>query len=265
MTLGRRLVAVVADDDPAARDYLKGLLEEAGVEVAALAEDGDAALAAVRAARPDAVFLDVQMPRRSGIQVVQALARDELPVVVITTAFPEFALDSFEIAAADFLVKPFDERRLARSLERVTAIVDGRFGAELRRRLAAPAGWDQAAPAARRGLAGRLPCRVAGKIRFVDVADIESITAADEAVFLHLREGQLLARESISAIEARTRAHGFVRIHRSTVINPAFVREIASLGGGEHQVTMLSGMTLRASSSYKDAVRALAEGGAPIG
>ena len=128
-----------------------------------------------------------------------------------------------------------------------------------------PSLYDGLSPAARRGLAGKVPCRVAGKLRFVDAADIEAITAADEAVFLHLREGQLLAREGISAMEARTRAYGFVRIHRSAIVNPAWVVEIASLGDGEHSVTMRNGMALRASASHRDAVRALAReaGAAP--
>ena len=114
-----RLSAVIADDDPAALDYLARSLERHDVRVVGRAADGDEALAMVGAHAPDALFLDVQMPRRTGLQVVRDLAAHERPVVVITTAFPKHALDSFEIAAADFLVKPFDGRRLARSLGHV--------------------------------------------------------------------------------------------------------------------------------------------------
>ena len=255
-----QLVVVIADDDAAAREYLGALLRQLGnVRVVAEAADGDQALAAIRAHRPEVIFLDVQMPRRSGLAVVRELAAEELPLVVITTAFPEYALDSFEIAAADFLVKPFDERRLARTLERARAILDGTRAGLLRERMAQVEDLDRLPPGARRGLHGRLPCRVAGRIRFVDVAEIESISAADESVFIHLLSGRVLARESISAIESRTVAYGFVRIHRSTIINPAFVKEIESLGGGEYQLTTGSGAVLRASASYGAAVRDMME------
>lgn len=255
-----QLVVVIADDEPVAREYLGTLLRQlGGVRVVAEAADGDQALAAIRAHRPELIFLDVQMPRRTGLAVVRELAAEELPLVVITTAFPEYALDSFEIAAADFLVKPFDERRLARTLDRARAILDGTRAGQLRERMARAEDLDTLPPGARRGLHGRLPCRVAGRIRFVDVAELESISAADESVFLHLVGGRLLARESISALEARTAAYGFVRIHRSTIVNPAFVKEIESLGGGEYTLTMGSGATLRASASYGAAVRAMTE------
>src|SRR5689334_9265744 len=103
---------LLADDEPIARRGLERLLElEAGVEIIASCEHGEEALSGIRAGRPDVAMLDVAMPGRSGIEVVRALAPDERPAIVFVTAFDRYAIEAFDLHAADYLLKPFDEER----------------------------------------------------------------------------------------------------------------------------------------------------------
>jgi two-component system LytT family response regulator len=137
------LRSVIVDDEPAARGLLAEILGAIGdVDVVASCGDGQSAIEAVRAHRPDVVFLDVQMPRGSGFEVLEALEDEAPPAVVFVTAYDEFAVQAFDASAADYLLKPLDEQRVRRAVDRAAARV----------RLAAAG-----APPGCRGCPGRTP------------------------------------------------------------------------------------------------------------
>jgi two-component system LytT family response regulator len=121
----RVLRVLVVDDEPLGRQRVLDLLEEeSGVEVVGVAADGVAAVEAIRSARPDLVFLDVQMPRMSGLDVVQAIGPREMPATIFVTAYDQYALDAFDSAAVDYLVKPFKDDRFEEALRRARRRVE---------------------------------------------------------------------------------------------------------------------------------------------
>src|SRR6185295_275522 len=118
---------LVVDDEPLAREGLVELLEtHAGIEIAGAFADGPSALSAVEGARPDAIFVDVQMPGMTGFELVDALDIDPLPAVVFVTAYDEYAIRAFEVNAIDYLLKPVSTERIAQTVDRVRAHVRGR-------------------------------------------------------------------------------------------------------------------------------------------
>ena len=268
---GRVLRAIVADDEQLARDRIRRLLEEEpDVEVVAECADGDAAVEAIRAHRPDLAFLDVQMPGRDGLAVVDALRGEAMPVIVFATAFDEYAIRAFEVHALDYLVKPFNPRRFRAAVararealaqgrganeERLLALVRqlGEAQRDLERRLDA-ASAKPAAPERREGWLERITVRAKGRIHFVRAADVDWIGSAGNYVELHVGPAVHTVRESLTGLAARLDPARFVRIHRTTVVNVDRIREIQPWFSGDYVVLMQSGAKLTMSRSYRHLV-----------
>jgi two-component system LytT family response regulator len=241
-------VAIV-DDEPLARERIRDLLAmHAGVEVAVECDDGIAAVAALDRLRPDAVFLDVQMPGLDGFDVLAAI--EHVPAVVFVTAYDEHALRAFDAHAVDYLLKPIDPRRFAVALAR------------LRERLGQPPATDVRALAAdlarQRGWSTRLAVRSGGRIDLVLVADIHWIEAAGNYVAVHLEAAEYLLREPLKSLEARLDPATFVRIHRSVIANVERIARLEPIDHGEYLVTMRGGKTLYATRSFSRRLRELA-------
>lgn len=220
---------LIVDDEPAARAKLRRLLA-AEPDVAELLEatDAPAALAVVKAlpAPPDLALLDIEMPGGNGVQLAAALREIGVRCVVFSTAHAEHALQAFELAALDYLLKPYTAERLSASLARVR---------ELLARPAAPVGewW------------------VDGER--VKLADVQWISAADNYIELHLPPRSLLERTTLADALARPGwAARFLRVHRSHAVNPAFVQRVQRLPTGEAVLTLSGGETLRVSRGYRD-------------
>ena len=226
---------LIVDDEPAARARLRRLLA-AEVDVAELLEapDAPAALALVRglAAPPELALLDIEMPGGSGVQLAAALREMGVRCVVFSTAHAEHALRAFELAALDYLLKPYTAERLAAALARV------------RETLARPA-----APVGEWWVGGE---RLA-------LAAVQWISAADNYIELHLPPRSLLERATLADALARPGwAARFVRVHRCHAVNPAHVRRIERLGSGEAVLTLACGEPLRVSRGYRAALDAFA-------
>jgi two-component system LytT family response regulator len=237
----RPIRALVADDEPLARRGVRQLLAaHADVEVVGESRDGRETLAAMATLAPDVVFLDVQMPGLDGLGVLRAAARAHapphgapphgapaLPAVVFLTAYEEFAVDAFEVAALDYLVKPVAEPRFAAAMARVRRHLAARAAAAPS--AAAPA--PDVADAAGEGGAGAFLVRTSrGQVR-IEAAEVSWVGAEDYCVALHARGRRWLLRESMDALEARLAGAGFVRVHRSALVNVARVRELQRAGG----------------------------------
>ncbi|MFT7463317.1 MAG: two-component system LytT family response regulator [Pseudohongiellaceae bacterium] len=194
------LRVVIADDEPMARSILRRLLaQESGVELVAECAHGQEALAALAEHHPEILFLDVQMPELDGFGVLAALQPEDIPAVVFTTAYDRYALAAFDVAAVDYLLKPFDDDRFRQALQRAVT----RVGEEGQRESD--------------GLR-RLAVHHLGRVELLDVESILWVEAADQYVKLHTFGGSQLARFSMSSLEERLDGVEFARIHRSAIV-----------------------------------------------
>ncbi len=239
-----RLKALIVDDEPLARERLRGMLEaEPLVEVIGECADGAEALTAIRYAVPDAVFLDVQMPGCDGLQVVAQLPETARPAIVFTTAHDRFALDAFAVAAVDYLLKPFDRDRLQEAVRRALEHRRNRGGES-----AAP---PSAAPAPEERRTDRLAFKVDGRIIFFRPEEIVWAEANDNYVTLHLTTGRLMLRETLTAIESRLGPDGFTRVNRSAVVNLDQIKELQPALHGDYTVVLREGTRLPLSRSLR--------------
>lgn len=227
---------VVVDDEPLAREGLRLLLaEEADVTVIAEASNGREALAVVQQHLPDVVFLDIQMPRLNGLDVIDALPPAQRPLFVFLTAHAEHAVTAFRLDALDYLLKPIDEKLLGAALARARTALAKRAGDAV----------NQAA---------RLAFRVDGIVHLLAPAEIHYVEAAGDYLMLHTDEGQLLIRETLTTLATQLTPHGFMRVHRSALVNLQQVRELDLRDADEPQLVLQSGRRVRVSRGQRDAV-----------
>jgi two-component system LytT family response regulator len=248
--------ALIVDDEPLGRQRIGDLLaREPDVFVAGTAGDGPAAVQAIRELRPDLVFLDVQMPGLTGLQVVDAVGADAMPATIFVTAYDRHAIKAFEVAAVDYLVKPFDDERFAQALARARERLRLKEVEEATRRLisalGAPAEGAAAAPPppAPRPLSIEVESR--GKVEHVAVADLDSIVARGPYAELRAGGRTHLVRGRMQALEARLDPARFVRIHRSAIVALDRIESIQRKAGGEALVRLRDGSELTASRSRR--------------
>lgn len=232
---------IVVDDEPLARERLRQWLSrEPDFVVVAECSQGQEAVDVLRRDRPDLVFLDVQMPGLSGVQVLEALGEAVPPAVVFVTAHEHFAVDAFEIQAVDYLLKPVSRERFKTALDRVCRRLSLSAETEPPFRPPAPKPPD------------RLSVKHNGRIVFVPVGDIDWIGSADNYVELHVGAQPYLLRETMNAIAQRLPADRFVRISRTAIVQVDRVRQLEPLFHGEYSVELLSGVKLTLSRSHRD-------------
>ena len=238
---------LIVDDEAPARARLRRMLAlEPGIDAIEEAADGIEALRCLPQFRPDALLLDVEMPELSGIDLAASLPAPA-PLVVFVTAYDAYALRAFDANAIDYLLKPFDQARLRRALERLRArhAVDGRGSA------GSPAG-----SAAMPGLPPRqLLVTERGATRVVQVADIEWLETADNYVALHTAHGAPLLRQTLSALLEQL-GSGFVRCHRRAAVRPGAVERIVPLDKGDCELLLRSGALVPCSRQYRAALMA---------
>ena len=248
---------LLVDDEEIARRGLRVRLERAtDIEIVGECRNGAEAIESIGQLSPDLVFLDVQMPELSGFDVLSATRPESIPHVVFVTAFDEYAVRAFEVHALDYLLKPVDDERLAATLRHVRKIMLGaRDGAYARQFAEALASLTRnaAVPPERVG-SDRLAIPVGDRVVIIRLADVDWIQASDNYVEIHVGKKNWLLRETISALDRRLTPNGFVRIHRSTIVNAQRVTELRSLESGEFAVVLTDGQTLRMSKSYRAAL-----------
>jgi two-component system LytT family response regulator len=228
---------LVVDDEVHAREELRALLDEAGgVEVVGLCADAVEAISAVRQHRPDALFLDVQMPALSGFDLVALLDPAELPPVIFVTAHDEFALRAFEASAVDYLLKPVERERLTRTLERL-------------RRGLSPRVPEGLAPASVR----RVPCLSARGIRLVDVDEVEAARSSEAGVYVLTPTGEHFTELTLRVLEERA---GLVRVHKQHLVAAASVEELELEGEDGATARTRSGRRVPVSRRYLAALKA---------
>ncbi|OON62158.1 DNA-binding response regulator [Massilia sp. KIM] len=234
---------LIVDDEAPARARLRRMLAlEPCVDAVEEAADGIEALARLPAFAPDALLLDIAMPELSGIDLAASLPAPA-PLVVFVTAHDDYALRAFDAEAVDYLLKPFDQARLQRALER------------LRARLLA--GREQPLPAAP---PRQLLVSERGATRVVQVADIDWLETADNYVVLHTASGAPLLRQTLAGLLERL-GPGFVRCHRRAALRPERIERVVPLDKGDCELVLRSGARVPCSRQYRSEVMARLEGG----
>ena len=252
--------AIIVDDEELARRGIRALLKRAGdVEIVSECGSCEEAIKAINAAEPELVYLDVQMQGKTGFDVIAALPKTKCPHVIFVTAFDRFAVRAFEIHALDYLLKPVNEERFNASLARARAAVAGAHDDSMMRRLWQMAAELRASSAQERlpSVTDRIPLKTHGRVMIVNVAEIDWVEADGDYVSVHIGAKSWLLRETIAAAEARLALSGFVRIHRSTLVNISRVRELLPLTKGEFTVVLLGGTELKLSRNYRYALERL--------
>ena len=260
MTTARAAIrALIVDDEPAARDAIRSLLAgDADIHIVGECADGRTALRAIASTAPELLFLDVQMPEMDGFTMLRQLDPARLPVVVFVTAFDQYALRAFDVHAADYLLKPFDDDRfrdaVSRAKQNVRAGQLGRLSEELRALLD---GVMPGAPASRTAAPGgpylkRLVIKSGGRVTLLNVRDIDWIEAEGDYVKIHVAKAWHLLRETMKRLEAQFDPARFVRIHRSTIVNVERIKELQPYFRGEYVVILHDGKSLKLSRGYKE-------------
>ena len=232
---------LVADDEPPARAKLRRwLLEERDLEVVAEAASGLTAAHLIATTRPDLVFLDIQMPDMSGLEVAAQLQAGSAPLLVFVTAHDDHAVEAFDLNAIDYLLKPYDHERFLRALGRI------------RQRLRATPREEPAVGLARStlGPGKRLPVPHGDGLRLIDVAAIHWLEADDNYVHVHTAEREYLLRRTLQDLLAQLSERQFARIHRSAAVNVSQVASLKAMPKGDYEVKLRSGATLRLSRRY---------------
>jgi two-component system LytT family response regulator len=247
---------MIVDDEPLARRRLRSLLSgEPDVEIIGEYGNGRDAVTAIRETKPDLVFLDIQMPELDGFGVVREVGAAAMPAVVFVTAFDEYALKAFDVHAFDYLLKPVDRDRFASTIRRARGRASGDDARVLGDRLEALL----AEVRGRRLEPQRLPIRKDGRIFLVRPEDIDWLEADGNHVRVHIGKESHLIRETLSKLESRLPERSFMRIHRSTLVNIARIREIQPWFQGDYVLLLTDGTRLTSGRSYRDRVRSLFE------
>jgi two-component system, LytTR family, response regulator len=237
--------AMIADDEAPAREKLeRWLAEQSDMTVVGSAEDGLSAAQCIEQFRPDVAFLDVQMPTLSGLQVAAQLEPSCAPLIVFVTAFDEHAVNAFDLNAVDYLLKPYDRDRFARTVQRVrerlhshesgaTAVAIGRARAPCCERLLVPDGE---------------------RLQLIDAASVEWLEADDNYVHVHTATRNYLLRRTLQDLLSQLGEQRFVRIHRSTAVNLGSIGSLSPLFKGDYEIQLRNGRILRLSRRYREAL-----------
>jgi len=232
-----------------------------GAQVVGTAANGIEAVEQIRSLKPDLVFLDVQMPGKTGIDVVREVGPEAMPLTIFVTAYDRYALQAFDLAAVDYLVKPFDDERFEQAFQRARRYVELEEMGELRERLLAvldggSRGGSSSVPAAPPSGGSpyleRIAVEMRGKVRVVPVSQIEYITASGPYVELHTSERAYLIREAIHTLEEKLDPNRFLRIHRSIIVRVDLIDTFHRGAGGDYEVQLKGGARLRVSRSRRE-------------
>jgi two-component system LytT family response regulator len=245
------LKALIIDDESLPRKHLRLMLQDhQDIEIIGECSNGEDAVLTILKTSPDLIFLDVQMPEMSGFDVLGAIGKAKIPAVIFVTAYDQYALKAFDVHAVDYLLKPISQERLAQALTRAIQAIQSHETADVNRSILAL--LDKLKESGQ--YAKRLSVKTKDRIHLLPVNDIEWIEADSYYARVHLGAESFLIRESLTHLEKRLDPGQFIRIHRSTIINIRFIKELQSWFHGEYLVILKSGAKLNISRNYQKAV-----------
>ena len=240
---------IIVDDEFLARKRLEHLLKEhQDIQIIGQAQNAEEAIALIPTKNPDLLFLDVQMPDGSGFDVLSALPANSYSYIIFATAHDTYALQAFDAAAIDYLLKPFDEDRLTEALDRVRSHI------QLNRQSLVGDKIKQLIASLNEPTTPHFIIKEDGYETAVPMHDIMYIEAAGNYVMLRLENQKYLYRSTMNAVEERVKGLGFLRIHRSFFVNEIFIQSCTYSGNNEYTFTLKESTNLISSRSYKDEV-----------
>ncbi|MDQ4122391.1 MAG: LytTR family DNA-binding domain-containing protein [Acidobacteriota bacterium] len=252
-----KIRTIIADDMPLARSRIKRFLKtDSEIEIICECSSGTEAIEAINRLKPDLVFLDVEMPGISGFEVLQAIKLDPMPVVIFATAYDKFTLRAFDFHVLDYLLKPFDEARLKRSLERAKRELKRTRKTDINQQLQSVLQNNKS----EQKFLKRIAVKSGERTVFLPTEDIDWVATAGNYVELHVGKQTHLIRERMCELEAKLDGSKFVRIHRLSLINIERVRELQPLFNGDYIVILQNGVRLTLSRTYREKLFDLIEG-----
>jgi two-component system LytT family response regulator len=241
--------AIIVDDEPPARARIQRLLrEENDIQVVTECQDGAEAIEAIKQHRPDLVFLDVQMPVMNGLEVLRNIPDELIPAIIFTTAFDKYAVEAFEVSAADYLLKPFKPSRFKQALQKARALMQNRTTAETNLRLSARLELNSApSPCLRRIL-----IKEGERIVLLKVEEIDWIESAGNYLVVHSGKANYVWRETMTRLETQLPPDFFLRVSRSALVNLNRIRELQPLPGGQYGVVLHDGQTIPMTRALRE-------------
>lgn len=251
---------VIVDDEPLAREGISlRLQQETDINVIAGCGDGSDAIRTILSLKPDLVFLDIKMPKISGFDVINAVGVGHMPAVIFLTAYDEFAIQAFNVHAIDYLLKPIDDIRFQESLTHVREqILKKQISAkslqltQLLNQRNALLNAAQPIEPVNVSNPGRLVIRDNGHIYLLQASEIYWVEAEGDYVSVHTPQKSHLVRETMKNMEQRLSAQGFQRVHRSSIVNLSYVRELVSLDNGDYKIILHKNTAVKLSRNYRD-------------
>lgn len=242
---------LIVDDELLARELVREMLKgEKDAEIVGEARNGREAVEMIRAAAPDIVFLDIQMPDMDGFEVLESLSVKELlriPAIIFVTAYDNYALQAFEYHALDYLLKPFDRERFAAALNRAREVLKERSSGEQQQQILKLLEQLKGAP----DYLEWLTVKKNERILMLRVEDIQYIEAQGNYVEIKFDDASHLLREKMDSLERQLNPKTFVRVHRSTIVNVNRIKELQVWTPGEYRILMSNGKTFPLSRGYR--------------
>jgi two-component system LytT family response regulator len=261
---GNAVRALIVDDEELGRRALRALIaREDGIEIVGEAASASEAERKIEEQRPDLVFMDIEIPGGSGIEVLRSI-RGPVPYVIFVTAHPEFALPAFELQAMDYLVKPVQRPRFSGSIVRAKQRILEKRVAGLALQIAGAANGITASQADDARAAPRYPdqltIRVRRRLFSLDTGEIVWVQGASQYSRVHTRSGEYLLSRTLASLECELDPRRFFRIHRSAIVNAAHVREVRSTGDGRYNIYMEGGQALPMGRARREVLEKLLSG-----
>ena len=242
---------IIADDEVLARDSIKVLLSsDSDLQLVAECRDGQEVLQQVQQQNIDLLWLDIQMPRLNGFEVLEGLSAEKMPYIIFVTAYDEFALRAFEYNALDYLLKPYSNERFYKALTKAKKILNQTATPNFRAPFQELLHFYQQHQNYRQ----RLSVKTKDKILLLEVKDIDWIKASGAYLEISTHQHKYLIQDSLKNLERQLNPKEFVRIHRSTIVNLACIHALEPWFNGEYFVILKNGEKLKLSRSYKEKV-----------
>ena len=240
---------LVVDDESLARERIRDMLAgHQQIEIVAECTNGRDAIEAIQSLSPDLVFLDVEMPGMDGFGVLEALEPERIPTIIFVTAYDQYAVRAFEVYALDYLLKPFDQERFEKALDRAKTQISSERTEDLSQRILNALEEIKTRPVHLE----RLVIKMNGHVFFIKAEEIDWLEAEGNYVRLHAGKESYLLRDTISALEAQLDPKKFIRVHRSAIVNIDRITELQPWFHGEYRIILSEGVQLTLSRTYRE-------------
>lgn len=249
-----KIRAIIVDDEAPARELIRYLLEKYPfIELTGLCPDGQSAINLIREEQPDLLFLDIQMPEINGFEVLRAIPQVIMPYTIFTTAYDQYAIQAFEVNAIDYLLKPFDDDRFERAVQKAQLAHQDRANRAWSNQVQQLLGGLHLAP--KNDYLRKLSVKVGNKIKFIPVEQVIWIEAENQYVRIHTAGTSYLQRQSLQHLETLLSPEEFYRIHRSALVCLNAIRQIEPYFKGDYTVYLEGGAKVKLSRNRVDGLR----------